>query len=538
MEATYSCDHTMWEGQTYWRLDTKKNLSMVSIGNYLKMQPSVSELRKFCKGRPEAHLNSYYWQFKWDDRPCIVGMTDFERKREEPGAPKKKGADGKTKKEPGKRKRGQEHLYAQGDAVATAAVKKHLLDWLLPLELVHETALLPPHMRYGRESKPTRPVHDIPLPESQRASGSTEAPAGGAATSRVAAEPAPPPVKCLKAAVPPPPPLLPPKAMGARDPSPPIAPQTPEGWEAHPESGHGSTSASGCGSGGDGPGDSGGKPPLSSGPPPALPPRGATTFPLPNGDRAILPEEAAADFADFVGAPAGANPAERIQEHITNAWEAATGATAAPSAASGRAISTTEAVLEMSTRGPKEEEDQEKDEEEDYQDEEADYDRDSSPEPESKAGETSHGMPDIDMEALPRAEEAAFPDPEPEGPPSAERLRVLRALIGVRVSEKGQLDVEDVGWNLMPWNLLMNIRKEVAKEMQLDMSNAFGYAATRKCLDKYRILVWTACEKSEEGRRWMTKWPWQVVDQPRRPAPGQPGDLNNHRVKNVMKVLG
>ena len=122
--------------------------------------------------------------------------------------------------------------------------------------------------------------------------------------------------------------------------------------------------------------------------------------------------------------------------------------------------------------------------------------------------------------------------------PPQQSASVLRSLIGVRVSEKGQLDVEDVGWNLMPWNLLMNIRKEVAKEMQLDMSNAFGYAATQACLDKYRILVWTACEKSEEGRWWMTKWPWQVVDQPRRPAPGHPGDLNNHRVKNVMKVLG
>ena len=76
-------------------------------------------------------------------------------------------------------------------------------------------------------------------------------------------------------------------------------------------------------------------------------------------------------------------------------------------------------------------------------------------------------------------EEAAFPEPEQEGPPSAERLLILRALGGVRVSEKGQINVEDVGWNLMPWNLLMNIRKEVAKEMQLDMSNPFGYAATQ-----------------------------------------------------------
>ena len=134
-------------------------------------------------------------------------------------------------------------------------------------------------------------------------------------------------------------------------------------------------------------------------------------------------------------------------------------------------------------------------------------------------------------------EEAAFPEPEQEGTPSAERLLILRALGGVRVSEKGQINVEDVGWNLMPWNLLMNIRKAVAKEMQLDMSNPFGYAATQACLTKYRSLVWTACEKSKEGRWWMTKWPWQVVDQPRRPEPG-PGDLNAHQQKNVMKVSG
>ena len=121
----------------------------------------------------------------------------------------------------------------------------------------------------------------------------------------------------------------------------------------------------------------------------------------------------------MVGAPAGANAAERIQEHITKTWEEVTGATAAPSAASGTAISAAEAVLEMSTPGPQGEEDQEKDEEEEP---EADYDRDLSPEPESRAGETragetSHGTPDIGMEPLPGGEEAAFPEPEQEGPP-------------------------------------------------------------------------------------------------------------------------
>ena len=336
--------------------------------------------------------------------------------------------------------------------MATAAVIKLLLDWLLPLGLVYARALLPPHMRYRRISEPTREVFRIPLPGSQwaqHASGSTEAPAGGAATSRGAAEPAPPPIKRLRGKVPPPPPLLPPKIPEDRplsptpslhpdeqddgkDPSsgpPPSSPtdmpeasqlpspttpaksaefgvegadQTPEGWEAHPESGYGSTSTSGCWSGGDGPGDSGWKPPLPSDPPLPFPP-GATTFGLPNGDRVILPPESAADFCNMVGAPAGANAAERIQEHITKTWEEVTGATAAPSAASGTAISATEAVLEMSTPGPQGEEDQEKDEEEEP---EADYDRDLSPEPESRAGETragetSHGTPDIDMEPLP-----------------------------------------------------------------------------------------------------------------------------------------
>ena len=69
------------------------------------------------------------------------------------------------------------------------------------------------------------------------------------------------------------------------------------------------------------------------------------------------------------------------------------------------------------------------------------------------------------------------------------------------------------------------------------MSNPFGYAATQACLTTYRSLVWTACEKSKEGRWWMTKWPWQVVGQPRRPPPRR-GELNSHQVKNVAKVLG
>ena len=44
MEAPYSCGHNTRQGQTYWRLDTKKNLSLADIGTYLRMQPSVSGL--------------------------------------------------------------------------------------------------------------------------------------------------------------------------------------------------------------------------------------------------------------------------------------------------------------------------------------------------------------------------------------------------------------------------------------------------------------------------------------------------------------
>ena len=49
MEAPYSCDHNTRQGQTYWRLDTKKNLSLADIGTYLRMQPSVSVLHQFEK---------------------------------------------------------------------------------------------------------------------------------------------------------------------------------------------------------------------------------------------------------------------------------------------------------------------------------------------------------------------------------------------------------------------------------------------------------------------------------------------------------
>ena len=91
MEAPYLCDHNTRQGQTYWRLDTKKNLSLADIGTYLRMQPPVSELHQFEKEKPQTHLNPYYWKFTWDGRPCRVGMTDFEKKREEPGAPKRRG---------------------------------------------------------------------------------------------------------------------------------------------------------------------------------------------------------------------------------------------------------------------------------------------------------------------------------------------------------------------------------------------------------------------------------------------------------------
>ena len=51
------------------------------------MQPSVSKLHQFEKEKPQTHLNPNYWKFTWGGRPCMVGMTDFEKKHEEPGAP-------------------------------------------------------------------------------------------------------------------------------------------------------------------------------------------------------------------------------------------------------------------------------------------------------------------------------------------------------------------------------------------------------------------------------------------------------------------
>ena len=61
----------------------------------------------------------------------------------------------------------------------------------------------------------------------------------------------------------------------------------------------------------------------------------------------------------------------------------------------------------------------------------------------------------------------------------------MRALCGVKVSERGQLDVGDVGSNLMPWtSLQLDIRKEVAQEKNLDMGNWFGYAATQRGIER------------------------------------------------------
>ena len=87
----------------------------------------------------------------------------------------------------------------------------------------------------------------------------------------------------------------------------------------------------------------------------------------------------------------------------------------------------------------------------------------------------------------------------------------------------------DVGFNLMPWTCLLDIRKEVAQEKNLDMGNWFGYAAAQRCLSKLRDKVWMACEKSEEGRWWMGQWPRQVVYQPRRPEASR--EMNNHTLK-------
>ena len=60
----------------------------------------------------------------------------------------------------------------------------------------------------------------------------------------------------------------------------------------------------------------------------------------------------------------------------------------------------------------------------------------------------------------------------------------MRALCGVKVSERGQLDVGGVGFNLMPWTCLLDIRKEVAQEKNLDMGDWFGYEATQRGIER------------------------------------------------------
>ena len=57
MEALHPCDYTTCQGQSYWRLDCKKNLCMVDIGDFLEMQTPVSELQMFGKPKPDTHLN-------------------------------------------------------------------------------------------------------------------------------------------------------------------------------------------------------------------------------------------------------------------------------------------------------------------------------------------------------------------------------------------------------------------------------------------------------------------------------------------------
>ena len=91
MATAWPADLRVAKGQAYWRLDTKHNLSLEDIGTFLQGQRMVSDIWKRPKDRPETHLNPYEWTFKWKGMSCAVGMTDYERKHDPPGAAKAKG---------------------------------------------------------------------------------------------------------------------------------------------------------------------------------------------------------------------------------------------------------------------------------------------------------------------------------------------------------------------------------------------------------------------------------------------------------------
>ena len=102
-----------------------------------------------------------------------------------------------------------------------------------------------------------------------------------------------------------------------------------------------------------------------------------------------------------------------------------------------------------------------------------------------------------------------FPDPEAVGQtPDAERLGILGALCGVRVTDMGALDLSEAGFNLKPWSWLLSIRREVATERGLALDVMFGYEPTQACLKRQHEAVLRARKKSDDsdGRWWMASW--------------------------------
>ena len=85
-------------------------------------------------------------------------MTDWEKKCDQPGAPPRESSRAK-----GRRRRGQEHLYGQGPPDAMQSLRNLMMKWLLPQDLVHAEALLPPWQRFYREQTDIRPVKNISL---------------------------------------------------------------------------------------------------------------------------------------------------------------------------------------------------------------------------------------------------------------------------------------------------------------------------------------------------------------------------------------
>ena len=94
MAATDDADSdftTSNKHQAYWGLDTTRNLSLDDIGTFLQGHPMVSDMAKCKKPKPETHLNPYEWTLMWNVMTCCVGITDYEKQRDQPGAQTRAG---------------------------------------------------------------------------------------------------------------------------------------------------------------------------------------------------------------------------------------------------------------------------------------------------------------------------------------------------------------------------------------------------------------------------------------------------------------